>query len=33
MGFAVPLDSWIIGSLKEEIFYTLDNKESYVNQS
>ena len=32
MGFAVPLDSWIIGSLKEEIFYTLDNKESYVNQ-
>ena len=32
MGFAVPLESWIKSSLKEEVFSTLDNKESYVKQ-
>ena len=32
MGFAVPLESWIKGSLKEEVFNTLDNKESFVKQ-
>ena len=30
MGFAVPLDSWIKGSLREEIFTTLENKTSYI---
>ena len=32
MGFAVPLDTWIKSSLKDEVFSTLDNKESYVKQ-
>ena len=32
MGFAVPLESWIKGSLRDEVFNTLDNKQSFVNQ-
>ena len=32
MGFAVPLDTWIKSSLREEVFNTLDNQESYVKQ-
>ena len=32
MGFAVPLESWIKGSLRDEIFNTLNNKHSFVNQ-
>jgi len=32
MGFAVPLESWIKNSLKDEVLSTLDNKESYVKQ-
>ena len=32
MGFAVPLESWITGSLKKEVFNTLDNKDSFVKQ-
>ena len=32
MGFAVPLESWIKNSLKDEVLSTLDNKESYVKE-
>ena len=32
MGFAVPLESWIKGSLRDEIFNTLNNKQTFVNQ-
>ena len=32
MGFAVPLDTWIKSSLREEVLNTLDNQESYVKQ-
>ena len=32
MGFAVPLDTWIKSSLREEVFNVLDNKDSYVKQ-
>ena len=30
MGFAVPLESWLKGSLKEEVFVTLEDSESYI---
>ena len=32
MGFAVPLDTWIKSSLREEVFNTLDNQQSFVKQ-
>jgi len=32
MGFAVPLDTWLKGSLKSEVLNTLDNKESFTKQ-